>query len=94
MGAEAYAPLLAGHHLPALLTRLRPQQPDGIRGVAMGVLAEISERMQVGGAGLKLLGWHAYMTLPDAFAFEVDAQDLRNKVVFATTCSLIGGCQI
>lgn len=94
MGAEAYAPLLAGHHLPALLTRLRPQQPDGIRGVAMGVLAEISERMQVGGAGLRLLGWHAFMMLPDAFAFEVDAQDLRTKVVFATTCSLIGGCQI
>jgi len=45
-GADAYAPVLASQHLPALMTRLRPQQPDGIRGVAMGVLAEISERMQ------------------------------------------------
>ncbi len=46
-GADTYAPVLAAQHLPALLLRLRPQQPDGIRGVAMGVLAEISERMQV-----------------------------------------------
>jgi hypothetical protein len=47
-GADAYAPVLATQHLPALLTRLRPSQPDGIRGVAVGAIAELSERMQVG----------------------------------------------
>lgn len=46
-GAAAYAPVLASQHLPALLTRLRPSQPDGIRGVAVGAIAELSERMQV-----------------------------------------------
>ncbi len=49
-GAAAYAPVLASAHLPALLGRLGASQPEGIRGVALGALAEVSERMQVCGA--------------------------------------------
>lgn len=49
-GAAAYGPVLAAHHLPGLLSWLRPRQPEGVRGVAMGALADIAERMQVGGA--------------------------------------------
>lgn len=45
-GADAYAPVLAAQHLPGLLSRLRPQQPEGVRGVAVGALAELAEHMQ------------------------------------------------
>lgn len=42
-----YAPVLANSHLPALLQRLSPGRPEDERGMAMGAVAEIAERMQV-----------------------------------------------
>ncbi|GFR46415.1 hypothetical protein Agub_g7997, partial [Astrephomene gubernaculifera] len=42
-GPAAYAPVFESLHLPALLTRLKPQQPADFRAVAVGGLAEVAE---------------------------------------------------
>ncbi|PNH04952.1 putative importin subunit beta-4 [Tetrabaena socialis] len=46
VGPATYAPVFASAHAPALLTRLRPQQPDDVRSVVVGGLAEVAEVLQ------------------------------------------------
>lgn len=53
-GPGLYAPVFGSLHLPAMLERLKPQQPDDVRSVVVGALAEVAEVLQVGvwgGAG-------------------------------------------
>ncbi|GLI66665.1 hypothetical protein VaNZ11_010595 [Volvox africanus] len=42
-GPEAYLPVFQSSHLPALLQRLKGQQPPGHRSVVVGGLAEVTE---------------------------------------------------
>lgn len=53
-GADTYAPVLASQHLPALLSRLKPRTPEGLRGIVVGGIAEVAERMQVIENGLQM----------------------------------------
>lgn len=43
LGPETYAPIFAEHHAAPLLGRLKQQQAEGVRALASGALAEVSE---------------------------------------------------
>lgn len=46
-GPAAYAPVFEALHMAPLLGRLKPRQPEDLRAVALGAIAEVAEVLQV-----------------------------------------------